>query len=94
MQESIKERKSALRDIPFMGVIWVVDEAMKLGFYNGHPDWSNLGQGQPEVGEINGAPPRITNFSIEPTDQAYGPINGMGELRVYPSCGRCWRHSF
>jgi len=81
MQESITERKSALRDIPFMGVIWVVDEAMKLGFYNGHPDWSNLGQGQPEVGEINGAPPRITNFSIEPSDQAYGPINGMSQLR-------------
>jgi hypothetical protein len=39
----------AFRPIPYMGVIWVVAEAMKLGFRNGHPDWCNLGQGQPEV---------------------------------------------
>lgn len=64
-----------------MGVIWVVAEAMKLGFYNGHPDWSNLGQGQPEVGEMEGAPPRITEFSIEPSDQAYGPLEGTKEIR-------------
>ena len=41
----------ALREVPYMGVIFVVAEAMKLGFVNGHPDWSNLGQGQPEVGQ-------------------------------------------
>ena len=29
----------AFRPIPYMGVIWVVAEAMKLGFHNGHPDW-------------------------------------------------------
>jgi len=75
------EVASAFRDIPYMGVIWVVAEAMKKGFYNGHPDWSNLGQGQPEVGDIAGSPSRITHFSIEPGDQAYGPINGMQELR-------------
>ena len=73
--------KSAFRDVPYMGVIWVVAEAMKLGFYNGHPDWSNLGQGQPEVGEMEGAPPRITNFRIKPSDQAYGPLEGTKEFR-------------
>ncbi len=61
---------SALRQIPFMGVIYVVDEAMKLGFRNGHPDWCNLGQGQPEVGEMEGAPPRITEIRVEPSDHA------------------------
>ena|SRR5260370_42290115 len=55
----------AFRPIPYMGVIWVVAEAMKLGFRNGHPDWCNLGQGQPEVGEMSGAPPRPSEIKIE-----------------------------
>lgn len=71
----------ALRDVPFMGVIYVVDEAHKLGFYNGNPEWSNLGQGQPEVGELAGAPARITHVSLEPTDHAYGPLGGLDELK-------------
>jgi aspartate/methionine/tyrosine aminotransferase len=71
----------AFRPIPYMGVIWVVAEAMKLGFQNGHPDWCNLGQGQPEVGEMEGAPPRPSEILIEPGDHAYGPIGGTQELR-------------
>ncbi len=69
------------REVPYMGVIWVVAEAMKLGFYNGNPEWANLGQGQPEVGEMEGSPPRIKSFIIEPQDQAYGPLGGLQELR-------------
>ena len=64
-----------------MGVIFVVHEASKLGFTNGHPDWSNLGQGQPEVGEMAGAPPRIASVEIRPEDHAYGPLGGTPELR-------------
>jgi hypothetical protein len=64
-----------------MGVIWVVSEAMKRGFWNGNPDWCNLGQGQPEIGEMEGAPDRLRNVLIEPEDQAYGPINGTDEMR-------------
>lgn len=64
-----------------MGVIYVVDEAMKLGFWNGNPDWCNLGQGQPEVGEMEGAPPRISEIKFEPLDHAYGPIGGTSELK-------------
>ena len=30
-----------VRQVPFMGVIWVVNEAMKLGFWNGNPEWCN-----------------------------------------------------
>jgi len=71
----------ALRPIPYMGVIYVVAEAMKLGFRNGHPDWCNLGQGQPEVGEMEGAPPRVGEIRMEPSDHAYGPIGGTDELR-------------
>jgi len=72
----------ALRPIPYMGVIYVVAEAMKFGFWNGHPDWCNLGQGQPEVGEIEGAPPRIREIQMAPGDHAYGPIGGTDELRL------------
>jgi hypothetical protein len=63
----------AFRPIPYMGVIWVVAEAMKLGFRNGHPDWCNLGQGQPEVGEMEGAPPRPSEIQ-----------NGAGRPRIWP----------
>jgi aspartate/methionine/tyrosine aminotransferase len=73
--------RHALRDVPFMGVIFVVHEASKLGFTNGHPEWSNLGQGQPEVGEMAGAPPRISSVEIRPEDHAYGPLGGTQELR-------------
>ena len=72
----------ALREVPFMGVIFVVHEASKLGFVNGHPDWCNLGQGQPEVGEMRGAPPRFATVEIAPEDHAYGPLGGTPELRA------------
>ncbi|MFT7671052.1 MAG: N-succinyldiaminopimelate aminotransferase, partial [Planctomycetota bacterium] len=62
--------ESALREVPYMGVIFVVTEAMKLGFRNGHPDWSNLGQGQPEIGEMEGAPPRIRSIELSDDDAA------------------------
>lgn len=70
-----------VRYVPFMGVIWVVDEAMKLGFWNGHPEWCNLGQGQPEVGELAGAPERISRLDIQPGDHAYGPVGGTAAAR-------------
>jgi hypothetical protein len=72
---------AAFRNVPYMGVIWVVAEAVKLGFRNGHPDWCNLGQGQPEVGEMKGAPPRISEVRMRPEDHAYGPLEGLPELR-------------
>src|SRR5580765_6291825 len=66
----------ALREVPYMGVIWVVHEASKLGFTNGNPEWCNLGQGQPEVGPMEGAPPRIAAVELEPGEHAYGPLGG------------------
>lgn len=73
--------KNTFKVIPDMGVIWVMDEAIKLGFYNGNSEWANLGQGQPEFGEMEGAPERIKNFALEISDNAYGPLNGLLELR-------------
>jgi len=73
--------RGAFREVPYMGVIFVVDEAHKRGFWNGHPDWSNLGQGQPEVGLYEGAPPRVEQVTIRPEDHAYGRLEGIDELR-------------
>lgn len=64
-----------------MGVIYVVAEAAKLGFTNGDPAWSNLGQGQPEVGPLEGAPERISSIRLEAGDHAYGPVAGAHPLR-------------
>lgn len=72
---------AAFRDVPFMGVIWVVDEAMKLGFRNLDPDWCNLGQGMPEIGPLPGAPPRLSAIDIAVGDLAYGPVGGIDDLR-------------
>lgn len=70
-----------VRYVPYMGVIWTVNEASKLGFYNGHSDWCNVGQGQPEVGTIDGAPDRIESLKLQPSDAAYGPVGGTPEVR-------------
>src|SRR5262245_12637198 len=72
---------SAFRQLPFMGVIRVNVEAMKIGYRMGDPAWCNLGQGQPEVGELAGAPGRFSSFEIESGDHAYGPVEGIPELR-------------
>jgi len=77
----IIQPKSAFNEIKDIGVIWVLNEATKLGFYNGNPEWANLGQGEPEIGEMKGAPSRIKEFIIEPDDDGYGPLNGMRALR-------------
>ena len=70
-----------VRYVPYMGVIWTVAEAAKLGFVNGHPDWCNVGQGQPEVGDLPGAPARIQAVDMAPQDAAYGPIGGSWDVR-------------
>lgn len=73
--------QTALREVPYMGVIRVVVEASKLGYSADNPDWSNLGQGQPEVGPLPGAPPRFDRIDIAPSDHAYGPVGGLPALR-------------
>ena len=81
MQEYGSADFPMVRYVPYMGVIWTVNEASKLGFYNGHPDWCNVGQGQPEVGTIVGSLERIEKLILEPSDAAYGPVGGTPEVR-------------
>lgn len=70
------------RPVPFTGVIFVMAEAAKLGYRYGHPEWCNLGQGQPETGPLPGAPPRVHQVTLRPDDQDYAPVNGLPELRA------------
>ncbi len=69
------------RPVPFTGVIYVMAEAARRGFKYGHPDWCNLGQGQPETGPLAGAPPRVHQVEIGVDDQEYAPVPGLWELR-------------
>lgn len=72
---------SAFRPVPRTGVIYVMTEATKRGFRMHHPEWCNLGQGQPDTGELPGAPPRRKTIPIAADDQDYAPVGGMWELR-------------
>lgn len=71
----------AFRPVPKTGVIFVTSEATKLGFSTSDPSWCNLGQGQPETGDILGAPKRVEGVTIAPDDQEYAPVGGLPELR-------------
>src|SRR5215471_16643045 len=70
-----------LRDVPLAGMNAVLAGATARGYAPGDPDWINLGQGQPEIGDIPGAPPRITSIDLQPGDHAYGPVSGAREVR-------------
>ena len=67
--------------MPRTGVIFVTHEARRLGYSSGHPEWCNLGQGQPEAGPLGNAPPRRQAIEIDPADHEYAPVAGLWELR-------------
>ncbi len=69
------------RSVPRTGVIYVMAEAARHGYRQEDPDWSNLGQGMPEAGELAGAPARVRQVSISDADQEYAPVAGLWELR-------------
>ncbi|MEM6453641.1 MAG: pyridoxal phosphate-dependent aminotransferase [Acidobacteriota bacterium] len=76
------ETLQAFRAVPRTGVIYVTNEARKRGFGPGATDWVNLGQGQPEIGPLPGAPPRHSAITIEDDDHEYAPIGGIADLRA------------
>ncbi len=77
----MSDEHSAFRPVPRTGVIYVTTEAQKHGFSPLDPEWANLGQGQPETGELPGAPPRVHDVEVRVDDQDYAPIAGLWELR-------------
>jgi N-succinyldiaminopimelate aminotransferase len=78
---SSESAPQAFRPVPRTGVIFVTTEAQKKGFDPASPDWCNLGQGQPETGDLPGAPPRVAAVAVDPADQEYAPVAGLWELR-------------
>jgi aspartate/methionine/tyrosine aminotransferase len=69
------------RPVPRTGVIFVMHEAMQLGFSYESPEWANLGQGSPETGDLPGAPPRIESVAMPAPERQYSPIEGNRILR-------------
>lgn len=69
------------RDVPETGVIYVTKKAMEKGFFYGNEEWANLGQGSPEVGDIPGAPERVSELKIDPSHHRYSSVSGDRELR-------------
>jgi N-succinyldiaminopimelate aminotransferase len=78
----VSDEVPGFRQVPRTGVIYVTTEAVKRGFQPSDGDWCNLGQGQPETGELPGAPPRVREVSISVDDQEYAPVAGVWELRA------------
>ena len=74
-------RIESFRPVPRTGVIFVMAEATERGYRSEHPDWCNLGQGQPESGEMTGAPPRIHTVPVHVDDHEYAPVAGLWEMR-------------
>ena len=70
------------RSVPKTGVIYVTSEAAKRGFSPTADDWCNLGQGQPEIGPLVGAPDRRSTVEINLDDHEYAPVAGLWELRA------------
>ncbi|MBX7100316.1 MAG: pyridoxal phosphate-dependent aminotransferase [Myxococcaceae bacterium] len=75
------DHPSAFRMVPRTGVIFVTTEAQRLGFSSRDPSWCNLGQGQPETGDLPGAPPRVKEVAVDVDDLEYAPVAGLRELR-------------
>ena len=74
-------RISSFRPVPRTGVIYVITEARKRGFSPESTDWCNLGQGQPEAGELEGAPARVGKVVIDLDDHEYAPVAGLDQVR-------------
>ena len=60
------------------GVIYCSDRAQANGFnYASSHEWSNLGQGAPEVGPIPDAPPRPVKVEYDYDALEYAPTTGV-----------------
>ncbi|MDD3887557.1 MAG: pyridoxal phosphate-dependent aminotransferase [Patescibacteria group bacterium] len=82
MQTKNINKRSVIKEYPKAGVIYVMEEAAKKGFAYGHPEWSNLGQGMPNVNKISGSLERINQIQIDNFDHGYAPVAGMNKLRI------------
>lgn len=70
------------RKVPDTGVIYVMNKALNSGYSERDREWVNLGQGQPQVGRIKGAPPRLSNVNMKTIDLEYAPVSGLNDLKL------------
>jgi N-succinyldiaminopimelate aminotransferase len=75
------DSNDAFRKVPKTGVIFVMTEAARHGYRAEDPEWTNFGQGQPDTGLLEGAPPRRDSIDIHLDDHEYAPVAGLWELR-------------
>ncbi len=73
--------KKHLKTYEKSGVVLVMEEAEKKGFFYGNKEWVNLGQGAPEVKKILDSPERITHVDIPDVNQGYASVAGLKQLR-------------
>lgn len=64
------------------GVIYATSRAASHGFSPTDPTWANMGQGAPETGPLEGAPPRSFTMTIDDDELEYAPVAGTHDLRV------------
>jgi aspartate/methionine/tyrosine aminotransferase len=81
MPERTKPSIPGFRRVPRTGVIYVMHRAELAGFSYSNPEWANLGQGSPEVGDLPGAPTRVNAIAVDPASRKYSPVPGDVELR-------------
>ena len=84
MNDSDDQKKMTIpgfRRVPKTGVIYVMSRASEQGFAYNNPEWSNLGQGAPETGDLPGGAQRVEMISINPANHEYGPITGQDDVR-------------
>ncbi|MBI2411098.1 MAG: pyridoxal phosphate-dependent aminotransferase [Candidatus Kerfeldbacteria bacterium] len=73
--------KNIFRTLPTSGVTEVMQKAVAAGFAFDNPEWANLGQGAPEVSQIDGGLDRVANIPNDPLLQMYGPVSGQKAVR-------------
>lgn len=64
------------------GVVWCTERANEHGFQDDPSNWANLGQGAPEVDDIEGTFERPKQIDISLTGREYGPTAGIKPLRA------------
>ena len=78
---SMESVTSSFRPVPMTGVIYVMSEASRQGYRQGHEEWANFGQGQPEASALPGAPDRVEQIAVSETENEYAPVSGIWEMR-------------
>ncbi|KAJ9479092.1 putative alanine aminotransferase [Pseudozyma hubeiensis] len=93
--EEVGQRFPAIEHPGSTGVIYVTDRATSNGFYYGNPEWANMGQGAPEVGNIDGGTPRSLQFDLSEFGEGvheYAPNTGTMALRK--AVANYYNHTF